>query len=147
MRPIEFRAWIDNFWAKPALPCMCKVINLNMGILIDGKSKYHIKFEDSTCGQYETFLNPEKLMQFTGLLDKNRKKIFEGDILFNPDCNGRHEVKWMDMHEGVGLGIDCSSPIKFEFCEVIGNIYENPELIEANKEQTKDFDPSVFWEG
>ena len=66
---------------------------------------------------------------WTGLLDRHGKEIWEGDIVFNADCNGKHEVKWFVENGGVMLGIECSSPIKAEFWEVIGNIYEHGDLI------------------
>ena len=72
-----------------------------------------------------------KLMQFTGLLDKNGKEVFEGDILSHDDTNGRYEdesmlgkrriVKWNEKNGGFNL-----HP---KHWEVIGNIYENPELL------------------
>lgn len=88
------------------------------------------------------------LMQSTGLLDKNGKEIFDGDILkdnFNnsPSCL----VTWIsfeNMNTGYfGLWINhlklpkeeqfcCAIPLSYNTCknfEIIGNNYENPELI------------------
>lgn len=84
-----------------------------------------------------------ELMQFTGLLDKNGKEIYEGDILLRKDMRGRlffHEDKacfyaWWRYHkpkkddrtdEFSGGGFDKEEASE---SEVIGNIYSNPELL------------------
>lgn len=72
-----------------------------------------------------------ELMQFTGLLDKNDKEIYEGDIL--KTCNNKNAV--VDFINGcfVLLG-DENRELLCTACsyeEIIGNIHENPELVET----------------
>jgi len=76
-----------------------------------------------------------ELMQFTGLLDKNGIEIYEGDIVERPDEGNAGLVRWFDGgYWGVEVEsdvwsymFDCNHP---ENHEVIGSIYENPELLD-----------------
>ncbi len=71
------------------------------------------------------------LMQFTGLHDKNGKEIYEGDIV---DFGNKiqYEVEWSPENAMFHLkGPNDIYSLIFNECEVIGNIYENPELIKS----------------
>lgn len=85
-----------------------------------------------------------EVMQSTGLKDKNGKEIFEGDILELSDCDeviGNTKIIWDNsmvtyMVEAVGVDgreafYKVLSDEDFSY-EVIGNIYENPELLEVD---------------
>ncbi len=75
------------------------------------------------------------LMQFTGLKDKNGKEIYEGDIVVGN--LGYYEIRWDSIETGFfGHRVDKKGTSHFlnklsllKEHEVIGNIYENPELL------------------
>lgn len=92
-----------------------------------------------------------ELMQFTGLLDKNGKEIYESDVIrvCHYECDDESELNSFSTHEIVWCGEYPAFDIKPNYddmmnglqaigfgaedcplwCEVIGNIYESPELL------------------
>lgn len=86
---------------------------------------------------------PETVGQYTGLFDKNGTKIFEGDIVVYYTNTNRatnkefHEVVFETRGESGYFGIKISNIETWQFflevpaklMEIIGNIYDNPELI------------------
>lgn len=123
-REIKFRAW-DKDKSKMLAPfSVRKLIN---GFNTEGNwSDYEddelldINYEGSD--EYE-------LMQYTGLKDKNGKKIYESDILrWMDDSNlvqGNVQVVKFENYQIYPLVIAPTSAA----WEIIGNIYENPELL------------------
>ena len=113
---------------------------------------HHLQYEDNT--DTPVFIIPETVGQFTGLTDKNGKRIFEGDIVratieraercqspriengvIGYDCIGmiglilykdkNGENVWSDFFNELSL----SGLIEDYYFEIIGNIHDNPELL------------------
>lgn len=79
------------------------------------------------------------VLQYTGMKDCNGKDIYEGDILKSEKYGHIYHVKWDDYYLCFSLDLYCSGELTRGFffkdignaCqfETIGNIYENPELL------------------
>ena len=107
------------------------LIDFKKGVLVGE----HWEFGETNFMSFDEIV----IMQTTGLLDKNGKEIFEGDIV---DYKGREAVvKWHGSYasfiyrfvDGLKERVSEWDPL-FLACynfEVIGNIYENPELLEV----------------
>lgn len=111
-----------------------------IGKFSDGSTSVPLKFEDERNGEDVV------LMQSTGLFDRNGQEIFEGDIIANgPDvmCMKRHNTLgfYVEKKGRVEFIADCAVLEEFEedakeiadSLEIIGNIYENPELLEVEE--------------
>lgn len=80
-----------------------------------------------------------EFMQSTGLVDKNNKEIFDGDVLLTYD-DELVKVYWDDILGSWYIAFPCEAVELNEvadiqssrsICKIIGNIYENPELLEG----------------
>ncbi len=135
MREIKFRAWNGH-----------KMVNLY------NITRLALHPEIKTDGIFIPFTDEYQIMQYTGLKDRNGVEIYEGDILLlkglyregSPRYNAIVIVKF----EYSGWYI-CSIPKAVNYvsnilndfawegvvekAEVIGNIFENPELLENNQ--------------
>ncbi len=80
-----------------------------------------------------------ELMQSTGLFDKNGKEIFEGDIVkMSKDVYSEPTYYEVVRHRGGAYRLEskqhgCELWLRHTDCEVVGNVYENRELLEDIK--------------
>jgi uncharacterized phage protein (TIGR01671 family) len=134
-REIKFRAW--NKKDK----VMVDVAAMNFG-----PSGLWCLIEDAYDAELQLADNYE-LMQYTGLKDKNGQEIYEGDILKVTSEDGESyvtTVKWFGYEDYPAFDLE-GIPTSWSYdtnalatifqsgvetCEVIGNIFENPEMME-----------------
>lgn len=98
--------------------------------------KYHfIKSVDDYC---DYRVDPDTVGEYSGAIDKNGKKIFEGDILY-PISKRPYLVFWDE--ENVKFAFKNSRDFCLNFYQniadeyiVIGNIHNNPELLKGGKQ-------------
>ena len=117
MREIKFRAWdrgtrefVDDV-----------LIAAKHGFLYQNWNKCEFSGEDRDI----------VIMQYTGLKDKNGKEIYEGDVLetmWSPDDLTSRSGTGPVTYRGDGFYIGLLNLGMFCNTEIIGNIYENPEL-------------------
>lgn len=139
MREIKFRAWV------PKDKIMYTFDNYGMSWLsLERKSKGDTEgmmkfYSHPNVGWHEGFI-----MQFTGLKDKNGKEIYDGDVIRTTriDEDGEVVETWQvfwssDMGGWWLLNCENGESDTLYACndtykaEVIGNIYENPSLLES----------------
>lgn len=120
MRDIKFRAWNE----------------------VEEKMLNWYEFLDTNMKN--TFIAPEStgliLMQYTGLNDKNGKEIYEGDIV-KVFTNKEWRIgKIIYEHSEFTIDVTNNKDLKYgrtsiieNLTEVIGNIYDNPELLEEGE--------------
>ena len=128
MREIKFRAWHKEE----------KIIGEVLGIDILHKEIFFSN-EDVDCYEHSDFKDVE-LMQYTGLYDKKGKEIYEGDIVKLRANHGIGVVKYYDEWGAFVVEYIKSKPLAVlgmnyykENIEILGNIYENSELLGVNK--------------
>lgn len=127
MRETNFRAWVK--WDKRILPVKSIIFETNR-VSVRLRERFWISTE----------FNEIELMESTGLKDKNGKEVFEGDIVKVPDDydafgHNAGEILKVAFDSGCfRLKRPNSKGRGFYFednntVEIIGNIYENPELL------------------
>lgn len=123
----RYRAWIKS------LKWMCDVTNISF----DSKFVDICQQGDTErCTEMSVEFDEIKLMQSTGLKDKNGKEIFEGDIVkMSKDVYSEPTYYEIVRHRGGAYRLEskqhgCELWLRHTDCEIAGNVYENQELLE-----------------
>lgn len=130
----KYRVWHHELGRLMSVKCM----------FFQDSEIEEFELNDALMNDYITAYPDEiELMQSTGLKDKNGKEIFEGDVLELKDCGetiGNVKVYWDDslaLFQLDAIIVDEKAPIykvvddeNYSYI-VVGNIYENSELLEV----------------
>jgi uncharacterized phage protein (TIGR01671 family) len=120
MREIKFRAWDDE-----------------EKFMIDAED-FYFDSDEPLADLFSSAKYRYVLMQYVGIKDKNGKEIYEHDIVKTPAGYWGDNVIKANIgtieYLDVEFIVNCAIPeyCQFNEFEVIGNIYENPELLENN---------------
>lgn len=145
MRTIKFRGqridngeWVYGFLYQLPLPTGVGCMILTTDNTHEDNSiepEYHLAF---TLWVDLFPVKPETVGQYTEQKDKNSREIYDGDILRNIDGLKRVGDEWIDNvhiipveYKEARFNISSLSKVT-EYTEVIGNIYDNPELLNKN---------------
>lgn len=134
----KFRAW-HKTWEE-----MGKVKRIRFD---DDGNVTTVLFKGKTLGT-NLKIDEIELMQSTGLKDKNGQEIFEGDVVQYqnikvPSADSEGVIRYFDNWAMFGIDIEHKEPRALFFSgladhislEVVGNIYETPELLEADHDR------------
>ncbi len=138
MRTIKFRAWDKEYEKMTYFDDEDYEYNPPLVFRLDQVFKKNSNYDDYEDFEYNDITDKVEVMQYTGLHDKNGKEIYERDIVksfFVDTDEAGNEIYKYYIIEVKYDEVLCSYKIdKFMNLEVIGNIYENKELLnETNR--------------
>ena len=123
----KFRVWHHELGRLMSVKCM----------FFQDSEIEEFELNDALMNDYITAYPDEiELMQSTGLKDKNDKEIFEGDIVkMAKDVYSEPTYYEVVRHYGGAYRLEskqhgCELWLRHTDCEVVGNVYENRELLE-----------------
>ena len=140
MREILFRGKMDNGeWVYGSF-CMDALEQFNGLCGIDG----FIRLYDKAKGKMQTYeVDRETIGQYTGLKDKDGKRIFEGDIVKTSDITHEGVIQIPGESFEIAMRKGCWVMVagedwdfletNHECIEVIGNIHDNPEMLKGGE--------------
>ena len=124
----KFRAWHRE---------LCRMMSVKYMFFQDSEIE-EFELNDALMNDYITAYPDEiELMQSTGLKDKNGQEIFKGDIVkMAKDVYSEPSYYEVVRHRGGAYRLEskqhgCELWLRHTDCEVVGNIYENKELLDA----------------
>lgn len=118
------------------------------GDLVHSKDKTRCGILVNEAETYDEYLvNPDTVGQYTGLRDRNGKEIYEGDIVKTPLLDPIFGDVLSDAFDNVAISFHNGAfavayyngrhkiylQVLYDEIEVIGNIHDNPELLEEEK--------------
>lgn len=139
MREILFKAkridngeWVEGYYLRDQYH-------------IGGKDIIFYRKDSDRFTVYTNIIDIETLCQFTGLTDKNGNKIWENDILmahldeFYPEDTTCETVEWgfagFVVHEANSTDREYLDKFDLENFEVVGNIFDNKELLQEESDE------------
>lgn len=127
----KFRAYDSSSLSRMYQPD--EVIIWNGNVYVNDSKKL-------TCNNLKGWsIDDEYLMQSTGLFDKNGQEIFEGDIVkMAKDVYFAPTYYEVVRHRGGAYLLEskqhgCELWLRHADCDVVGNVYENPEFLEVKE--------------
>ena len=146
MRKFKFRAWDNGQMVTSFFPESNYQLEVSFGTKLRlfhcaGRSEVTYEDGEKILLPYWVCVEDAVIMQYIGLKDMNGKEIYEGDILLdvspyagNPKYQvfwGKDDYAWLLKNENDHWSRIADDERYYEKLKVIGNIYENPELMEG----------------